>query len=48
MAERDLETISDRLSLGYTLAMTVTFAGLIAYISSIQQIIFEVFGAAPS
>jgi len=40
-----LETLRERQSLGYTLAMTVTFAGLIAYISSIQQIIFEVFKA---
>ena len=40
--ERDARTVRDRQSLGYTLAMTVTFAGLIAYISSIQQIIFEV------
>lgn len=40
-----LATVRDRQSLGYTLAMTVTFAGLIAYISSIQQIVFEVFDA---
>ena len=40
-----LETLRERQSLGYTLAMTVTFAGLIAYISSIQQIVFEVFKA---
>ena len=40
-----LETLRERQSLGYTLAMTVTFAGLIAYISSIQQIVFEVFDA---
>src|SRR5215213_4327941 len=40
-----LETIKERQSLGYTLAMTVTFAGLVAYISSIQQIVFEVFAA---
>jgi len=38
-------TVTDRQSLGYTLAMAITFAGLIAYISSIQQIVFEVFKA---
>ncbi len=40
-----LDTIRERQSIGYTLAMTVTFAGLVAYISSIQQIVFEVFAA---
>lgn len=30
-------------SRGYTLAMTVSFSALIAYISSIQQIVFDVF-----
>jgi len=45
MARAMWQTVTDRQSAGYTLAMTVTFAGLIAYISSIQQIIFEVFGA---
>lgn len=35
--------LSDRQSLGYTLAQTATFAGLIAYISSIQQIVFDAF-----
>jgi len=38
-----LETLKERQSLGYTLALTVSFAGLIAYISQIQQIVFEVF-----
>jgi DHA1 family bicyclomycin/chloramphenicol resistance-like MFS transporter len=33
----------DRLSIGYTLALTAVFGGLTAYISSIQQIIFDVF-----
>lgn len=37
------ETIRDRLSLGYTLAMTISFSALIAYISSIQQIVFDAF-----
>ncbi|MEO7564559.1 MAG: multidrug effflux MFS transporter [Sphingomicrobium sp.] len=40
-----LATLHDRQSLGYSLAMTVTFAGLVAYISSVQQIVFEVFAA---
>ena len=35
---------TDRLSLGYTAALTAVFGGLTAYIASIQQIIFEVFG----
>jgi MFS transporter, DHA1 family, multidrug resistance protein len=34
---------TDRLSLGYTAAMTAVFGGLTAYIASIQQIIFDVF-----
>ena len=45
MGRAMLGTITERQSLGYTLAMTVTFAGLVAYISSIQQIVFEVFDA---
>jgi DHA1 family bicyclomycin/chloramphenicol resistance-like MFS transporter len=39
------ETLRERQSLGYTLALTVSFAGLIAYISQIQQLVFEVFEA---
>jgi DHA1 family bicyclomycin/chloramphenicol resistance-like MFS transporter len=39
-----VQTIRDPLSRGYTLAMTVTFSALIAYISSIQQIVFDIFG----
>jgi DHA1 family bicyclomycin/chloramphenicol resistance-like MFS transporter len=35
----------DRLSIGYTLALTAVFAGLTGYIASIQQIIFDVFEA---
>lgn len=35
--------MSDRQSLGYTLAQTALFAGLLAYIASIQQIVFDVF-----
>ena len=36
---------TDRLSIGYTLALTAVFGTLTAYISSIQQIVFDVFGA---
>jgi len=38
-----LETIRDPLSRGYTVAMTVSFSALVAYISSIQQIVFDAF-----
>jgi DHA1 family bicyclomycin/chloramphenicol resistance-like MFS transporter len=38
-----LETIRDRQSRGYTIAMTVSFSALVAYISSIQQIVFDAF-----
>ncbi len=34
---------TDRLSIGYTLALTAAFGMLTAYISSIQQIVFDVF-----
>ena len=37
------ETIKERQSRGYTLAMTISFSALVAYISSIQQIIFDAF-----
>lgn len=38
-----LEAVLDRQSRGYTLAVTVSFSGLVAYISSIQQIVFDSF-----
>jgi DHA1 family bicyclomycin/chloramphenicol resistance-like MFS transporter len=38
-----LATVRDRQSLGYTIAMTVSFSALVAYISSIQQIVFDAF-----
>ena len=41
------EAASDRLSIGYTLALTAVFGGLTAYIASIQQIMFDVFDAGP-
>jgi len=43
MSSAVVQTVHDPLSRGYTLAMTVSFSGLIAYISSIQQIIFDAF-----
>lgn len=39
------DTLKDRLSLGYTLALTAVFGGLTAYIASIQQIVFDSFRA---
>jgi DHA1 family bicyclomycin/chloramphenicol resistance-like MFS transporter len=36
-------TLREPQSRGYTLAMTVSFSALIAYISSIQQIVFDAF-----
>ncbi|MBA3576005.1 MAG: multidrug effflux MFS transporter [Sphingomonas sp.] len=38
------ETIREPQSRGYTLALTLTFATLVAYIASIQQIVFDAFG----
>ena len=40
-----LETLQEPQSRGYTLAMTVSFAGLVAYITSVQQIVFDSFHA---
>ena len=37
--------LTERQSLGYTLALTVVFGGLTAYIASIQQIVFDTFAA---
>ena len=45
MANAISQTVRERQSLGYTLALTVTFAALVAYISSVQQIVFDVFRA---
>ena len=41
-------TLTERQSFGYTVALTAVFGGLIAYIASIQQIVFEVFQAPES
>ena len=38
------QTLSNRQSLGYTLAFTLMMASLMGYINSIQQIVFDVFG----
>jgi DHA1 family bicyclomycin/chloramphenicol resistance-like MFS transporter len=38
------ESIREPQSRGYTLALTVTFGALIAYIATVQQIVFDVFG----
>ena len=40
-------TVRDPQSRGYTIALTVSFAALVAYISSIQQIVFDAFGEGP-
>lgn len=37
-------TITTRLSIGNTLALTLVMGGLFAFINSIQQIVFDVFG----
>jgi DHA1 family bicyclomycin/chloramphenicol resistance-like MFS transporter len=37
------ETLSDRVSIGNTAAMTLTFGALIGFINSIQQVIFDIF-----
>src|SRR5437868_5379690 len=39
------ETLREPQSRGYTLATTISFSGLVAYISSIQQIVFDAFHA---
>ncbi len=39
------QTLIERQSLGYTLALTAVFGGLTAYIASIQQIVFDTFHA---
>lgn len=40
-----VETIREPLSRGYTLATTISFGGLVAYISSVQQIVATAFHA---
>ena len=43
VANAILEALREPQSRGYTLAVTISFSALVAYISSIQQIIFDVF-----
>lgn len=43
MARAIVETVSEPQSRGYTIAMTISFGGLVAYIASIQQIVSEAF-----
>ena len=38
-----IETVTDRQSIGYTLGFTAMMGALIGYISSIQQVVFDVF-----
>src|SRR5690348_3179297 len=38
------QTVSDPQSRGYTIATTIIFSALVAYIASIQQIVFDAFG----
>ena len=45
MAAAWAETLREPQSRGYTLALTIVFATLVAYIASIQQIVFDVFKA---
>ena len=45
MVDAARQTLSERQSLGYTLALTAIFGTLTAYIASIQQIVFDAFGA---
>jgi len=44
MAAAVWRTLSDRLSLGYTLALMAAFGALMAYIASVQQIVADAFG----
>ena len=43
LASAARSVLAERQSLGYTLAQTAIFAGLVAYIASIQQIVFDAF-----
>ncbi|MCJ7422241.1 multidrug effflux MFS transporter [Sphingomicrobium astaxanthinifaciens] len=45
LAQGLMITATDRLSLGYTLALTAVFTTLVAYLASVQQIIGTLFGA---
>jgi DHA1 family bicyclomycin/chloramphenicol resistance-like MFS transporter len=43
MAAAVRETVREPLSRGYTIAVTISFSALVAYIASIQQIVFDAF-----
>lgn len=43
LASAARQVLTERQSLGYTAAQTAIFAGLVAYIASIQQIVFDAF-----
>ena len=43
MAAAVWETVREPQSRGYTIAITISFGGLVAYIASIQQIVFDAF-----
>ena len=45
MSAAFLETVREPQSRGYTIAVTIIFSALVAYISSIQQIVFDAFQA---
>ena len=45
IVEATRTVLTERQSLGYTLAQTAIFSGLVAYIASIQQIVFDAFKA---
>jgi len=44
IGEATVETLRNRLSLGYTLAVMLLMGGLMGYINSVQQIVSDVFG----
>lgn len=44
IGEAAAETLTTRVSIGNTLASTLAFGGLFAFIGSVQQIVFDVFG----
>ncbi|HEX6742299.1 MAG TPA: multidrug effflux MFS transporter [Sphingomicrobium sp.] len=39
-----IETVREPQSRGYTIAVTIIFSALVAYIASVQQIVFDAFG----
>ncbi len=45
MAGAIAQTVREPQSRGYTIALTIAFSSLVAYISSVQQIVFDAFGS---